>query len=54
MKKYIYKFTNKINNKIYIGQAKNWKSRYNQHKNYKLNEEKDTKALYLAFEKYGF
>lgn len=33
MKKYIYKITNKINNKIYIGQSNNPKRRWNEHIN---------------------
>lgn len=32
---YIYKITNTINNKIYIGQTVNIKHRFNNHKNNK-------------------
>lgn len=52
MEKYIYKVTNKINNKIYIGQTKNWKKRFAQHKNLGYGNEKN-KLLYKAIEKYG-
>lgn len=52
MKKYIYKITNLINNKIYIGQTNNPKRRWQEHKNlgYDTN---GTKLLYRAIEKYG-
>lgn len=47
----IYKITNKINNKVYIGQTtRPLKDRWNQHKSdiYKFDS-----ALYLAMRKYG-
>ena len=31
MEKYIYKITNTINNKHYIGQSKNYKDRWKEH-----------------------
>lgn len=46
----IYKITNKINQKCYIGQSVNIKHRWSQHKqNSKIRPEK----LYLAIRKYG-
>lgn len=52
MEKYIYKVTNKINNKVYIGQTKNWKERFAQHKNLGYGND-ENKLLYKAIEKYG-
>ena len=47
----IYKITNKINGKVYIGQSTNIEKRWQDHKNdWKYNK---TKLLYKAFEKYG-
>lgn len=49
----IYKITNKVNNKVYIGFDSNWPSRMKSHlRNYKKNTHK-TKILYEAFRKYG-
>jgi len=48
----IYKFTNKINNKVYIGQAVNLRSRIGGHfRDYKLN--KKNKHFYNSIQKYG-
>ena len=47
----IYMFTNKTNNKKYIGQAENPKERYKQHK--KDSKYKDF-VFYRAIRKYGF
>lgn len=44
----IYKIENLINHKVYIGQSKDIKSRFNQHKSGETN-----KHLKRAFEKYG-
>ena len=44
----IYKITNKINGKCYIGQSINIKQRFRDHKNCKVD-----KPLYRAFKKYG-
>lgn len=52
MKKYIYKITNKINNKIYIGQTTNYKRRFAEHKRQRSGNEPE-KVLYQAFSKYG-
>lgn len=46
----IYKITNKINGKSYIGQSNNIKRRWMEHKKYRYAKDK---ALYKAFEKYG-
>lgn len=52
MEKYIYKITNKINGKSYIGQTTDYKRRFQEHKAMGYNQE-DNKLLYLAFKKYG-
>ena len=52
----IYKFTNKINKKIYIGKSQNLEKRYQEHKRNFLNskiEDYNTK-FYRALRKYGF
>ena len=53
MNGFIYKITNKVNNKVYIGQTRyTVESRWRQHlKNYNVEHRKQ--PLYLAFEKYG-
>ena len=51
MKKSIYKITNLINNKSYIGQTNNIQRRFLEHKNH--YDEKGSQLLYYAFEKYG-
>lgn len=48
MKKWIYKITNNINGKIYIGQSKNPQNRFKQH----INDEKDS-VIHNAIKKYG-
>ena len=52
----IYKFQNKENGKIYIGQSISLENRYNQHKNNHKNENlKDYNTpFYRALRKYGF
>lgn len=51
----IYKITNKINNKCYIGQSKNISKRWRSHKSnaYNPNEKSYNYPLYRAFRKYG-
>lgn len=47
---YIYKITNTINEKIYVGKSKNPKVRWRQHKSH--SKKRNTK-LYYAMRKYG-
>lgn len=51
----IYKITNSINNKSYIGQSKSIEQRWKEHKNDSLNQnsEEYNYPLYQAFRKYG-
>lgn len=52
----IYKFTNKINHKVYIGKSQNLEQRYQSHKrnyNNKNLQDYNTK-FYRALRKYGF
>lgn len=53
MKGFIYKITNRVNNKVYIGQTRfTVEHRFKQHiKNYNIEHRKQ--ILYKAFEKYG-
>ena len=49
----IYKITNKINQKCYIGKSKDIIKRWNYHKT-RYNDKKEyDKPLYRAFRKYG-
>ena len=52
MKKHIYKITNKINGRCYIGQTNNPKRRFQEHKNMGYTDGTG-KLLYYAFNKYG-
>jgi len=47
----IYKATNIINNRVYIGFASCWPNRIQQHK---YNSQKRTQKLYCAIRKYGW
>lgn len=51
----IYKITNLINNKVYIGQSNDIKRRWNEHKAryHDINNNCYDKPLYQAFRKYG-
>lgn len=50
----IYRITNLINNKVYIGKTNNFERRYKEHFR-KTNIKSDpNKILYLAMHKYGF
>lgn len=48
----IYKIENNINNKIYIGKAKNILKRWKAHKGFE-RKRYPNKTLYKAFDKYG-
>ena len=48
---WIYKITNNINGKVYIGQSVNYKKRWNEHKNCAKNGYDS--HLYFAMRKYG-
>ena len=50
----IYKLTNLINNKIYIGQTKNFKQRMNCHKSSCNSKRCKNKPLYIDIKKYGW
>lgn len=47
----IYKITNQINNKVYIGQSVNIKKRFNQHKC--AARDGENSYFYKALRKYG-
>lgn len=49
----IYKITNVINGKVYIGQSSNVERRFSQHKSPYEQERFSEKPLYRAFKKYG-
>lgn len=52
MEKYIYKITNNINGKSYIGQTTDYKRRFQEHRQLGYGSEQN-KLLYYAFKKYG-
>ena len=49
----IYKITNMINNKVYIGKSNNIERRFSEHKSPYEWSRTPNKPLYLAFQKYG-
>jgi len=53
MKSGIYKIKNVVNNKVYIGQAKNLNTRYREHLYYIKNNKHYNYYLQKSFEKYG-
>lgn len=51
---YIYKITNKVNNKIYIGKTEfSIEKRFKEHCNDAFKERNEKRPLYLAMKKYG-
>ena len=48
----IYKITNQVNGKCYIGQSQDIYTRFSKH-NWSVNDTKDNKILIKAFNKYG-
>lgn len=50
----IYKATNNINNKVYIGFTSQWPQRINSHNYDRRYSTTDNKAFYKAIEKYGW
>ena len=53
LKKYIYKITNTINNKCYIGQTVNYKQRFHTHKSQLRNNNHENKHLQNSWNTYG-
>lgn len=49
----IYLIRNLINNKVYVGSAKNIRTRINIHKHYLINNNHHSKKLQNSFNKYG-
>lgn len=50
----IYKITNLINNKIYIGQSWNIKKRWHEHRNYKTNKHLNSSILKYGLDNFSF
>lgn len=53
MEKSIYKITNLVNQKSYIGQTNNIKRRFQEHRAAKIDANGTSKLLHLAIQKYG-
>lgn len=53
MGKYIYKITNLINGKCYIGQTQNYKNRFAEHKRLLRQKKHDNPHLQFAWSRYG-
>ena len=53
LKSGVYKITNKINGRIYIGSAKEFKRRYNQHRIGLIKKKHSNKFLQADFDKCG-
>ena len=49
----IYKITNKLNKKVYIGQSVNIEIRFKDHKSKQKRDREPNSHLYRAIEKYG-
>ena len=49
----IYKITNKVNGKVYIGQSRDIKRRWYEHRKVKGDYDRHSYPLYSAIEKYG-
>ena len=52
VKKYIYKITNQINNKCYIGQTKDYKQRFADHRRKLRKNKHENQHLQCAWNKY--
>src|SRR5208282_6002188 len=50
---YLYRITDALNNKVYIGQTVDNKKRWMQHKSYAKNPEKTGQYIHRAMNKYG-
>lgn len=50
---YLYRITNQLNNKMYIGQSNKEKERWRQHKYFGRNPEKTGQYIHRAMNKYG-
>jgi group I intron endonuclease len=50
---YLYKITNQLNGKVYIGQSNKEKERWRQHKYFGRNPDKTNQYIHKAMNKYG-
>ena len=53
IKKYIYKIVNKVNNKCYVGQSKDYNKRFQEHRWALKNNKHENACLQNAWNKYG-